>query len=91
MSRAGVEQDNHFPHLASNIVFDAPQNDCPFWLLGHTVDSYSIAFNQILICGAALQLLVPQSVCTLKVALCQLWNPTLALVKLHILGDCSAV
>lgn len=41
--------------------------------------------------SAGLQLLVPLSVCTTWVALYQVQNLSLALVKLHTIGDCPSL
>ena len=46
---------------------------------------------QIPLCRAALQPLIPLTVRTARVAPCQAWNPSLALAKPHIAGDCPAL
>ncbi|TRZ08540.1 hypothetical protein HGM15179_018565 [Zosterops borbonicus] len=45
---------------------------------------------QVPFCIAALQLLIPQSVCTSRVALSQVQNLEITLVKLHMVGDFPA-
>ena len=46
---------------------------------------------QISFSGATLQHLISQTVHIARVVPTQLQNPALALVKLHVIGDCSAL
>ena len=71
-----------------------PGYGCSFWLPGHTADSDSTCQQpetQIPFFRAALQPVISDSEHISMTALSHVQNETLALVKLHVIGDCPTL
>ena len=83
------------PSTSCNAVLDASQEIVgPFGFQGALLARVPLAVDQnpqVPLCRAALQPLIPQSVCTPRVAVTQVQNLALALVKLHRVSDCPAL
>ncbi|KAK4824612.1 hypothetical protein QYF61_016881 [Mycteria americana] len=90
-----VEGHNHFPSPAGHTIFDTSQD--AIGLLGHLgtllahIQAAVNQHSQVLLCRAALQPLFPKPVVLHGVAVAQVQDPTLGLVKPHTVGPSPSI